>query len=264
MLTVLLTGANGQLGTYIRHLVSEYPDIQLISTSRLEIDLSQLDTIQEKILSLAPDLVINASAYTNVDKAETDRELAMTINGHAVGEIAKACEKLQASLIQISTDYVFDGEKEGEYLPNDPTNPINYYGATKLQGEQLAHQYCSRTVILRTSWVYSERGKNFETTMKKLFKQKETLNVVNDQFGRPTQAKALASYCLQLARLTPLQPEIRHYAGPEIMTWYQFALKLLTEVEQPFTKVIHPVPTTHYPTPAKRPRNSTLALGEPL
>lgn len=258
MLKVLLTGVNGQLGTHICELISGYSTAELILRTREEIDLSKINTVKELILADKPDVVINASAYTNVDKAETDRELAMTINGTAVGEIAKACEELGASLIQVSTDYVFDGEKKGSYLPNDPTNPINYYGETKLRGEQLALKYCNRAVIVRSSWVHSTVGKNFETTMRRLFKEKEELRVISDQRGRPTHASLLAKYCLDLAVMHPLKRAIQHCAGPEVMTWYELAMKFLVTEEHPITKVIHPITTSEYPTPAKRPKNSVL------
>jgi len=195
-----------------------------------------------------------------VDKAEEDRELAMTINGDAVGEIAKAAEKIGASLIQVSTDYVFNGEKEGEYLPADSTDPVNYYGETKRKGEELALKHCSKAVVVRTSWVHSNHGKNFETTMRRLMMEHEELRVIDDQTGRPTHALDLARYCLDLAAEAPFASQIIHFAGSEIMTWYGLANKILNSIEAPATKVIHPIPTSEYPTPAKRPRNSVLAL----
>ena len=260
MIKVLLTGVNGQLGTYVRNLSSEYPEIEIIPCSRKEIDLSDLGSIQEKILAIKPDVILNASAYTAVDKAEGERELAMAINGYAVGEVAKACEQLKASLIQVSTDYVFDGEKEGEYLPDDPTSPVNYYGETKLRGELLALEFCSRATVVRTSWVYSEVGKNFKTTMERLFQSHKELRVVDDQVGRPTHAKDLAKHCLELVMRAPLDRRVTHFAGDETMSWYGLASQLLSNFPDPVTERIIPIESSEYPTPAKRPRNSRLSL----
>ena len=251
---VLLTGGNGQLGTYLQRIAPEFSDqINLVALSREKLDLAELGSIYEVIKNYHPDVVINTAAYTAVDQAEKERDLAMLINGDAVGEIAKACNDIGASLIQISTDYVFNGQKNGAYLPDDPTDPINYYGETKLKGEQLALKHCSRAVIVRTSWVYSEVGKNFKLTMLNLFQKLETIKVIDDQTGRPTHACDLARHCLQLAQKAPLESKTTHFASPEIMTWYDFANKLLQEVQKPVTKKIIPIPTSEYPTPAKRP-----------
>lgn len=261
MKKILLTGANGQLGQYVQKHANQYPELEIIPCTREELDLSDISNIQDIILKICPDVVINAAAYTAVDRAEEERELAMCVNGLAVAEIAKACEKLQASLIHISTDYVFDGEKQGAYLPEDQTNPINHYGETKLKGEQLALEHCSHAQVVRTSWVHSEIGINFETTMKRLFKEREVLKVVDDQIGKPTHASDLAMHCLTSAVLTasiPLESAITHYTGNEIMSWCGLAKKLLQSVEDPATKEIIPIPSSEYPTPAKRPKSSVL------
>ncbi|MDB9741900.1 dTDP-4-dehydrorhamnose reductase, partial [Akkermansiaceae bacterium] len=258
MIKVLLTGANGQLGHFVQKHAPEFETIELIAYGRETIDLSELKSLKNTILSFKPDVVINGAAYTAVDKAEEEKDLAMLINGHAVGEIAKACEEINASLIHISTDYVFDGTKTGGYDTTDITCPVNHYGATKLKGEELALQYCSRCMIVRTSWVHSEFGTNFETTMKRLFKERKTLKVINDQIGKPTHATILAQHCLKLALQHPISSKITHYCGPEIMTWYDFANKLLSQTNSPVTKEILPIPTSEYPTPAKRPANSVL------
>jgi len=254
MKRVLLTGVNGQVGTFVTRLGENFVELDILPCSRQELDLSDLSKIEGYILETAPDVILNASAYTHVDKAEIDRDLAMTINGYA------AAEKLGASLIQISTDYVFNGEKEGEYLPSDSTDPVNYYGETKLHGEQLALEHCSRAVIVRTSWVHSEVGKNFETTMRRLMTEHKELRVINDQQGRPTYARDLAHHCLTLASQAPFSRKITHYAGDEIMTWYELAQNILKTIKEPETKIIHPISTSEYPTPAKRPKNSVLRL----
>ncbi|MGJ8677462.1 MAG: dTDP-4-dehydrorhamnose reductase [Akkermansiaceae bacterium] len=257
---ILLTGANGQLGTFVQRLSADFPSLDLIPLTRTELDLSQPDTIAAVIRAHQPDVVLNAAAFTAVDAAEEERELAMMINGKAVGEIAKVCEELGASLIQVSTDYVFNGEKEGEYLPTDPTDPVNYYGETKLMGEQLALKHCSRAIIVRTSWLISDHGKNFQTTMHRLFTEREELAVIADQTGRPTQAADLARHCCQLATQTPQTSSITHYAGATVMTWHALAESLLASFENPVTKVVLPIVTSEYPTPAKRPKNSVLIL----
>lgn len=258
MIKVLLTGANGQLGHFVQKHALDFENIELMAHTRETLNLTELETLEAKIISYAPDVVINGAAYTAVDKAEEDKDLATLINATAVGEIAKACEALGASLIQVSTDYVFDGTKVGAYETTDKTCPINHYGASKLRGEELALEHCSKAIIVRTSWLHSDFGANFETTMKRLFKERETLKVINDQTGKPTHASDLALHCLNLALLHPVSSKITHYSGSEIMTWFDFANKLLSKEVSPVTKEILPIPTTEYPTPAKRPTNSVL------
>ena len=258
MKKVLLTGANGQLGQYVQKHASQYPELEIIPCTRKELDLSDIESIQDVILKIRPDVVINAAAYTAVDKAEEERELAMCVNGLAVGEIAQACEEIKANLIHISTDYVFDGKKQGGYLPDDQTNPINYYGESKLKGEQLALEHCSSAQVVRTSWVHSEIGANFETTMKRLFKEREVLKVVDDQIGKPTHASDLAMHSLSLATKVTQESAITHFTGNEIMSWCDLAKKLLKSVNNPATKEILPIPSSKYPTPAKRPKSSVL------
>ena len=260
MKRALLTGMNGQLGTFIRKIGMEYPDLEIIPRSREQLNLAELTTIQEKVIEIRPDVIINAAAYTHVDKAETDKELAMLINGDAVGELAKAADAIGATLIQISTDYVFNGRKETAYLPDDATDPINHYGFTKLEGERLAQKYCKNAVVVRTSWVHSNQGKNFETTMRRLMTEHKELRVINDQKGRPTNAADLAKYCLDLVNQSPLSSRVLHFAGPRVMSWYDLALDILESIEYPVTEVIHPIATSDYPTPAKRPMNSVLEI----
>lgn len=260
MKKVLLTGANGQLGSYIQKLCSEYQGIELIALTRNELNLAQSESIRKVILHYKPDVVINAAAYTAVDKAELERELAMRVNGLSVGELAKTCEELGSSLIQISTDYVFNGEKGEPYLTDDQTDPVNFYGESKLMGEQLATSHCSKAVVVRTSWVHSEIGSNFETTMRRLFREREELNIIDDQVGRPTHARDLARHCLELAKLPAQSSRVTHFAGQEIMTWFGLAKKLFKTEENPVTLVINPIESSQYPTPAKRPRYSVLDL----
>ncbi len=258
MKKIVLLGPNGQVGISILRVAPQFNNLQLIPLSRKQIDLTQTDSIFEKILESKADIVINSASYTTVDKAEEEKELAMNVNGHAVKEIAKACETLGASLLQISTDYVFDGEKETEYLPSDHTNPLNTYGRTKLTGEQNALEYCSKTIVLRTSWVHSKDGHNFETTMRRLFQEKDELKIVNDQHGRPTKANDLAIHCLELCEQAPFTTNIKHFAGPEIMSWYELACSLKNDVGASIS--ITPIKSSEYPTQAARPKRSILNI----
>jgi len=258
---VLITGANGQLGTFVQQEALNYSNIELIPVTREQLDLSDHASIESTLLALRPDVVLNAAAYTAVDKAEEERELSMSINATAVGEIAKTCEKMGAALVQISTDYVFDGTKQDGYLTTDEPNPINYYGVTKLEGERLAKRYCSQVTIIRTSWVHSNVGKNFETTMKRLFQEKEELQVVNDQRGKPTHAKDLAKKALDVCSQKISGELIVHFSGEFIMTWYDFANSLLRNENNSKTNNIVPVTSENYPTVAKRPKFSVLKNG---
>ena len=261
MKKVLLLGADGQVGTFIDDLAYDMSDIKIIRVTRNEIDLLETDTIFNKICEYEPDVVINAAAYTNVDKAEEFGELnkVMRINATAVLEIAKACDHLSASLIHISTDYVFDGENESEYKVDDTINPLNWYGTTKALGEKYALD-CDNCIVVRTSWVHSNYGVNFETTMRKLFETKEQISVVDDQYGRPTHAKDLALFCLQSASQDIHKSKIVHYAGDNIMTWYDLAKSIHRKMHNPKTKVINRISSEEYPTKAKRPKYSVLDI----
>ena len=206
-------------------------------------------------------MVINCAAFTDVDGAESKRAEAMRINGAGVGVLAEACEMIGAALIQISTDYVFDGEASEPYPTGHPVSPVNYYGESKAEGEYLALSLCSRTCVVRTSWLHSEHGKNFANTMRRLFQEKEELRVVNDQIGRPTHARNLAQYCVSLA----LDPErrygIHHFAGEDVMTWYDFACRLHKDFKGDLkTQRILPIPSSEFPTPASRPKYSVIEL----
>lgn len=260
MKNILLLGANGQLGQSIQQLRQKHPNYNLIAQSREQINLSELSTIAEKITAQKPDYVINAAAYTAVDKAEEEPDLAMRINGDAVKEIALACEALKATLVHISTDYVFDGTKTTPYTTTCPTNPINVYGATKLAGEHNALNHNTKTFVVRTSWVHSPIGKNFETTMRRLFQEHEELKVVSDQIGRPTPAIDLAHYCLNLISKDSTNYGIHHFTGPQIMSWHGLATQLLKSTQKPVTQKILEIPTSAYPTPAKRPKYSVLEI----
>lgn len=252
---IVVTGANGQLGKCLQDVASHFAGHQIIFLGREHCALEQFGMVQNVLQSLQPDVVINAAAYTAVDKAEQESALAMLINGEAVGHLAKVCHELHIQLIHISTDYVFDGTKNTPYVVSDPVNPIGVYGKSKLLGEQLIATHHPDSIIIRTSWVYSQHGNNFVKTMLRLMKEKEQIGVVNDQFGCPTYAIDLANAVLQIALQKP-RPGIYHFANEGVISWYQFA-QAIQEIIQS-NCIVNPISTAQYPTPAKRPVYSAL------
>jgi dTDP-4-dehydrorhamnose reductase len=253
---ILVTGAGGQLGSEIGVLSKHYPQFDFVFVDKDEMPLDEPEKIVPFITELHPDWCISCGAYTAVDKAETDQDLAYTINGDAVGAIASACKAVGAKLIHISTDYVFDGNSATPLKEGDPTGPINVYGASKLKGEQLAVQNNPETAVIRTAWVYSEFGNNFVKTMMRLMKEKPSLSVIEDQVGSPTYAADLAKVILQIVTAPQFVPGMYHYSNEGRISWYEFALaiKEITGSSCP----VQPIPTSQYPTPAKRPRFSLL------
>jgi dTDP-4-dehydrorhamnose reductase len=263
---ILLTGATGQLGHYIQEVAPGHLDASssLIACGRDIIDLEDPASIHAAIQQHLPDVVINAAGYTAVDRAESEPEIARRVNGEAVKDLLAACHEVGARLIQISTDYVFDGTKREPYLTTDAPNPINVYGETKLLGERMVAGHAEEACIIRSSWIYSEHGQNFANTMRRLFQERKTLKVVNDQFGRPTHARDLARFCLEVAMQAKPSSPIMHYAGPDIMSWHEFAMRLLDEAKPDVvTERIEPVPTSDYPTAAQRPAYTALAIDSP-
>lgn len=258
MKKVLVTGANGQLGKCLNDLVEQTstPGFQFLFLDKSRLDISQEELVETFFFSNKIDVCVNCAAFTAVDPAESEVEEAFKVNADGVKFLAKECKEQNSKLIHISTDYVFDGNNHKPYSPNDPTNPINVYGKSKLEGERLALEFNPKTTIIRTSWVYSPYGKNFYTTMLKLMQEKEEINVVNDQIGKPTSAQDLAKYILEIILNEDSNYGIRNFTGNEIMSWYEFALKIATE--NGFSTRINPIPTSAYPTPAKRPRWSVL------
>jgi len=253
---IMVTGANGQLGKEIRDLAAHYKQFHFIFLSRQDLPVHQFEQVQHYFETVLPAYCINCAAYTAVDKAETDRETAMLVNGDSVGILAAACKSFNTRFIHISTDYVFDGTATVPYSEEDMTNPVNYYGSTKLKGEALAVKNNSESIIIRTSWVYSAYGNNFVKTMLKLMKERTSLNVVNDQLGSPTYAADLAKLILGIIEESEKAPGkwvpgIYHYSNDGIISWYDFAVAIRTFTGSSCT--IHPIPTTAYPTPAKRP-----------
>jgi len=258
---ILVTGSNGQLGSELQQLSAMLPGYQFLFTTRQELSIEDENSVNNFFSIHHPDFCINCAAYTLVDKAESEAEKAYLINADATGFLAKACSLHNAGFIHISTDYVFDGSSKEPYRETDKTNPIGIYGASKLKGEQLAIQYNPSAIVIRTSWVYSSYGNNFVKTMLRLMNERDSLNVVNDQFGSPTYAADLAKAIMDIVSYSVMNPEkqiggIYNYSNEGIINWYEFAVAIK---ELSGSKcVIHPIPTSAYPTAAKRPAYSVF------
>lgn len=253
---ILVTGANGQLGREIHNLSSAYPQFDYIFLPRDELAIENAESVKLFFTKNRPQYCINCAAYTAVDKAESEKQLAFIINSEAVGVLAAVCKEYSCRFIHISTDYVFDGTASAPYKEEAATNPQSIYGASKLEGEKKALEYNPDTIIIRTSWVYSEFGKNFVKTMLKLMNEKEEINVVCDQYGSPTYATDLAEMILQIIASENWQPGVYHYSNDGVISWYDFAL-MIKELSGSKCKV-KPISTSQYPTPAKRPAYSVL------
>ena len=247
---VLVTGSSGQLAHAVRLVWAEH---ELFLPEEAVLDLSQRDAIHAVVAEVRPDVLINCAAFTQVDRCEAEADLAMRINGTAVGWLADACETQGALLIQISTDYVFDGMGTRPYRENDPTNPVSVYGRTKLEGERQAAR-CSRHLIARTSWLYDAWGKNFLNTMLNAATQGRALRVVDDQRGAPTTCRALARQ-LKVAAEQNWQGLVHTTCQGET-TWHGFAKAIFEAKGIPAD--LHPCTTADYPTPAIRPAYSVL------
>jgi dTDP-4-dehydrorhamnose reductase len=265
MKRILITGINGQLGQELQQTLAEY---DVIGMGRDMLALTQPDKISQMMDEVRPELVINAAAYTAVDKAESEPEIAKATNAIAPGILAKEAQKMGVPLIHISTDYVFDGSQSRPYLDTDPTNPLGVYGQSKLAGEQAIRENCNLHIILRTAWVYGVGGKgNFVKTMLKLGVEREEIRVVADQVGSPTWTGDLASAIAQL--LPQLTQEIAgtyHYTNSGVASWYDFAVAIFEEAKHlgfPLkVQRIIPITTANYPTPARRPAYSVLYCGK--
>ncbi len=253
---VLVTGSNGQLGKELQFLAESYPEFHFVFSTREDLKLHHYDLVENFFLATKPQYCINCAAYTAVDKAESESDMAMFVNGESVGNLAAVCKKNQTKLIHISTDYVFNGESEIPYKEDDSTDPINIYGVSKLLGEQFCMKEDPDAIIIRTSWVYSSFGHNFVKTMMRLMNERNELNVVSDQVGSPTYAADLAKAILDIISSGKWEGGIYHYSNGGKISWYEFAaeIKNLTGSKS----IIHPILTDEYPTPAKRPKFSLL------
>ena len=258
MKKILVTGANGQLGQCLQKISSQFEEFEFIFTDSETLDITNKEEVNDFFWQNAPDFCINAAAYTAVDLAETDIEKAFLVNADGTENLAEACAENNAQFIHVSTDYVFDGENNLAYTEEDFTNPLGVYGASKLAGDELALEVNPCSVILRTSWVYSEFGKNFVKTMLNLFATKEELNIVADQFGQPTNANDLAEGIMKIIKSEKITPGIFNFSNLGRISWFDFAEKI-AELSEAKIK-LNAIETSQYPTPAKRPKNSVLDL----
>ena len=258
MKKILVTGANGQLGQCLQKISSQFEEFEFIFTDSETLDITNKEEVNDFFWQNSPDFCINAAAYTAVDLAETDVEKAFLVNADGTENLAEACAENNAQFIHVSTDYVFDGENNLAYTEEDFTNPLGVYGASKLAGDELALEVNPCSVILRTSWVYSEFGKNFVKTMLSLFATKEELNIVADQFGQPTNANDLAEAIMKIIKSEKVTPGIFNFSNLGRISWFDFAEKI-AELSDAKIK-LNAIETSQYPTPAKRPKNSVLDL----
>tara|TARA_Y100000385_G_scaffold91012_1_gene93901 strand:- start:183 stop:1040 length:858 start_codon:yes stop_codon:yes gene_type:complete len=253
---ILITGANGQLGKCIKDVSIHYPAHNYLFLSRKDLDITNKEAIQVLFDKEEFDFCINAAAYTHVEKAESNQEKAFLVNREGTRNIAEQCKKNNTTMIQISTDYVFDGEKGAPYTEEDLTNPINVYGASKLAGEKMVQEYCKKHYIIRTSWLYSQYGYNFFNTILRIAKEKKSLTVTSEQTGTPTNANDLAEAILFFINSDSTKYGIYNYSNEGEATWYDFAKEILTQTGQ-LTKTSL-VKTDYYRTFAKRPVFSVL------
>ena len=254
---ILVTGSKGQLGSELRTLSTSYPELLFEFTTQKELSVTDAAAVDNIMSRFRPDYCINCAAYTAVDKAEEPGEalVAEKVNAEAVGILASACKQESTRLVHLSTDYVFDGTATSPYQPDASTNPVSVYGKTKLKGEQLAAMYTD-AIIIRTAWVYSPFGKNFVKTMIRLMTEKTSIGVVSDQYGSPTYANDLAKAILDIITSGNWVPGIYHYTNEGTTSWYDFAVAIKELIRS--NCVVNAIPTTAYPTPAKRPAYSVL------
>jgi dTDP-4-dehydrorhamnose reductase len=253
---ILVTGSNGQLGKELKKIAASFPQFEFIFLSKEDLPIHHFEMIRHYFNIYHPHYVINCAAYTAVDRAEQEKDRAFQINGEAVGVLAAVCKEHHCKFIHISTDYVFDGNGTTPYKEDSPTNPQSVYGTSKLEGERQAMQFNPDLIIIRTSWVYSEFGKNFVKTMLKMMKEKNEINVVNDQFGSPTYAADLARVILQIISSGKWSPGIYQYCNEGIISWYDFALAI--KEKSGINCSINPITTLQFPTLAIRPGYSVL------
>ena len=255
MANILVTGADGQVGNEFRTLAALYPQHRFLFSARADMDITKPGQIQETFASFHPEFCINCAAYTAVDKAEGDRETAFAINGTAVRHLADACNRHAARLVHISTDYVFNGNGNAPYPADHPTDPVNVYGQSKLQGEREALSATDGPVIIRTSWVYSTFGNNFVKTMIRLMQSRPEISVVSDQKGSPTYAADLAAAILHVIG-SKWNPGIYHYSNTGIISWFDFAIAI--KELSGAACAVKPIQSSDYPTPARRPHYSAM------
>jgi len=271
--TILLFGKNGQVGWELQRSLAPLGKVVALESRSMELcgDLTDLSGLAATVAAVQPDVIVNAAAHTAVDKAESEPELARTINALAPGVLAEAAQRVGACLVHYSTDYVFDGSGEQPWQETDATAPLNVYGATKLEGEQRIIAACPRHLIFRTSWVYAARGGNFARTMLRLASERERLSVIDDQIGAPTGADLLADVTAHAIRSIAQQPALAglyHLAASGHTSWHGYARFVVEHARRAGVALktgidaIDPVPSSAFPTAARRPHNSRLDTGK--
>jgi len=260
MKNILITGSNGQLGMCLREAAQGCSNF--FFTDIAELDITDISAVASFIYENKIDCIINAAAYTAVDKAETEPERAFDVNEYGAWVLAHICMEQHAFLIHISTDYVFDGTSTKPYKTNARTNPVSVYGESKLAGEKAIIATQIPAIIIRTSWLYSKYGDNFVKKMLRFGREKEDIGVVDDQFGTPTNANDLSTTILHIIKQIDaiMKPTIFHYANEGITTWYGFAKEVMKIAGLPC--IVHPITTAQYPTPAPRPAYSVFDLSK--
>ncbi|MEW5709614.1 MAG: dTDP-4-dehydrorhamnose reductase [Pseudomonadota bacterium] len=272
-MAIMILGKDGQLGWELQRAFSALGPVT--SLGRAELDLADVDAIRRAVRAIAPALVVNAAAYTAVDRAEAEPDLARAINALAPGVLAEECVRLGAALIHYSTDYVFDGARRVSYRETDTPNPLNVYGRTKLEGERAVQAAGGAHVIFRTAWVYAARGRNFLLTIRRLSNEREALQVVDDQVGCPTWARLLAEATARVVRASRVvetrdagwlreRSGLYHLACGGETSWCGFARAIVAQVPGARPVPVHPIPTSAYPTPARRPAYSVLNCDKAL
>ncbi|MDH7808115.1 MULTISPECIES: dTDP-4-dehydrorhamnose reductase [unclassified Rhizobium] len=258
-----VTGKNGQVVSALQALAG--PDLEIVALGRPELDLARPDTVFKALREAKPDVVVSAAAYTAVDKAESEPDIAFAVNRDGAKAVARAANDIGVPVIHISTDYVFDGTKTTAYVENDPTGPASVYGRSKLEGEQAVSESTDNYAVLRTAWVYSEYGSNFLKTMLRLSESRDQINVVADQFGCPTSATDIAVGIVSIARKLATDPAshlrgVFHMSGTGETNWAGFAKQIFEFSAENGGKsmIVNDITTAQYPTPARRPANSRL------
>lgn len=266
-MNILLFGKTGQVGWELQRALAPLGNVIALDVHSKEYcgDFSNPEGIAQTVRSIKPDVIVNAAAHTAVDKAESEPEFAQLLNATSVEAIAKEAAKIGAWVVHYSTDYVFPGNGETPWQETDATNPLNVYGQTKLDGEKALQAHCPNHLIFRTSWVYAGKGNNFAKTMLRLAKERTELSVINDQVGAPTGAELLADCTAHAIRVAVNKPEVAglyHLVASNMTTWYDYAALVFEEARSAGIELaiekLNPVPTSAYPTPARRPHNSRL------
>ena len=256
MKRILVTGANGQLGKELRDIAPSYPEVDFLFLSREDLPIHHYELVRNTFDGFKPDYCINCAAYTAVDKAEQEAELAYIVNSESVGILAAVSKIHDCKFIHISTDYVFSGDSPVPYKESDATGPVSVYGKSKLAGEKEAITQNPDSIIIRTSWVYSFYGNNFVKTMIRLMKERNEISVVSDQIGSPTWAADLALFIMHVIEFPEWKQGVYHFSNLGEISWYDFAVEIKKLIQS--NCIVHPIPTSAYPTPAKRPAFSLL------